>query len=65
MAPEETVATATNNAAVDALFDEVTQLRRDLNELQGQVTKIAKLSTQLAGIVERVELVVRRGRANA
>jgi ubiquinone biosynthesis protein UbiJ len=64
MAPDETVATATNNAAVDALFDEVTQLRRDLNELQGQVTKIAKLSTQLAGIVERVELVVRRGRAN-
>jgi|DEB0MinimDraft_3_1074331.scaffolds.fasta_scaffold01751_11 hypothetical protein len=64
MAPEETVATATNNAAVDALFDEVTQLRRDLNELQGQVTKIAKLSTQLAGIVEKVELVVRRGRAN-
>lgn len=64
MGIEETVATTTNNAAVDALFDEVTQLRKDLNDLQGQVAKIAKLSTQLARIVEKVELVVRRGRAN-
>lgn len=64
MGLEETVAKTTNNAAVDALFDEVADLRKELNDLQGQVAKIAKLSTQLARIVERVELVVRRGRAN-
>lgn len=48
------------NPAVGALFDEVTQLRRDLNELQGQVTKIAKLATHLARIVEKVEIIVKR-----
>lgn len=64
MGLEETVAKTTNNASTAALFDEVADLRNELNDLQGQVAKIAKLSTQLARIVERVELVVRRGRAN-
>lgn len=64
MAIEERVGATTNNAAVDALFDEVVKLRNEMNDLREQVATIAKLSTKLARIVERIELVVRRGRAN-
>lgn len=64
MAIEERVGATTNNAAIDALFDEVVTIRNEMNELRGQVATIAKLSTKLAKIVERIELVVRRGRAN-
>lgn len=63
MSIEQRVTSTTNNAAVDALFDEVAQLRADMNVLRGQVHKIGILSAKLAGIVDKVERVVKRGDA--
>lgn len=60
MSVEDSVRGATNNAAVDALFDEVAKLRQEMDALRGQVVKIGKLSAQLAGIVEKVERIVKR-----